>query len=70
MAIHIRSTTFFEGIVEEVKPVAPCKILLHVKDPYSMKEILVGKIHGHLSPSFSCFRTRRLYWLLPQSSGG
>jgi hypothetical protein len=34
----------------EVKPVLPfCKILQHVKDPYSMKEICEGKIHGHFS---------------------
>jgi hypothetical protein len=38
---------------EEVKPSTPCRnILRHVKDLYSMKEILVGKIHGHFSPSF------------------
>jgi hypothetical protein len=31
---------------EEVKPaVSSRKILQHVKDPYSMKEILLGKIH-------------------------
>jgi hypothetical protein len=40
----------------ELKPVAPCcRILWGVKDPYSKKEIIVGKIHGHFSPSFSCF---------------
>jgi hypothetical protein len=26
-----------------------CKIVWHVEDPYSMKEILVGKIHGFLA---------------------
>jgi hypothetical protein len=43
--IKIRSTTSFGG---EIKPSVPCHdILWHVKDPYSMKEILVSKIHGH-----------------------
>jgi hypothetical protein len=50
-----------------LKPSVPCrKILLHVKIPYSMKDVLVGKIHGHFSPSFSCFETR--CWLLPEGS--
>jgi hypothetical protein len=35
-------------------------ILWNVKDPYSIKEILTGKIHGHVFPSFSCFATRCL----------
>jgi hypothetical protein len=44
--IKIRSATSFGG---EVKLAVPChKILQHVKDPYSMNEILAGKIHGHL----------------------
>jgi hypothetical protein len=35
------------------KPAVHCrKILRHIKDPYSMKEIIEGKIHGHFSPSF------------------
>jgi hypothetical protein len=39
----------------------PClKILWHAKDPYSIKEIFLGKIHRHFSPSFSCFATRCL----------
>jgi hypothetical protein len=37
---------------------APCrKILRRVKDTFSMKEILVSKIHGHFAPSSSCFAT-------------
>jgi membrane-associated protease RseP (regulator of RpoE activity) len=40
-AIKIRSTTSLGG---KVKPAVPCcKILRHVKNPYSMKDILVGK---------------------------
>jgi len=35
-----------------------------------MKEILVGKIHGYFSSSFSCFATRCLCWLLSECSGG
>jgi hypothetical protein len=67
-AIKIPNTTSFAG---EVKPAAPCrKILRHVKDPYSMKDILVGKIHGHFSPSFSFFATTCSWRLLPESSGG
>jgi hypothetical protein len=67
-AMKIRSTTSF-GI--EVKPSVPCrKILQHAKDSYSMKEILVCKMHGHFSPSFSCFPTRCLCSLLPENSGG
>jgi hypothetical protein len=62
--IKILSTTSFGG---EVKPSVPCKILRHVKDPYSMKEILSVIIHGHFLPSFSCFSTRCLCWLLPES---
>jgi hypothetical protein len=47
--IKFCSMTSFRG---EVKPAGPCcKILWHVKDPYSMKEILVGKINGHFLPS-------------------
>jgi hypothetical protein len=44
-AINIRSTTSFGG---EVKPSAPCrKILGPEKNPRNIREILVGKIHGH-----------------------
>jgi hypothetical protein len=51
MTIKIRSTTFFGG---EVKPSVPCrKILRNVKDPYSVKETVVGIIHCRFSPSFS-----------------
>jgi hypothetical protein len=35
-----------------------------------MKEILVGKINGHFSPSLSCFVTGCRCWLLPDSSDG
>jgi hypothetical protein len=31
--------------------------LWHVKNPNSMKKILVGKIPGHFSTRFSCFYT-------------
>jgi hypothetical protein len=49
-AIKTHSMTSFQG---KVKPMVPChKILRHVRNPYSMKEIPVGKIHGHFSPSF------------------
>jgi hypothetical protein len=55
--ITIRSKISFG----EVKLAVSCrKISRHVNDPYSMKEILAGKIHGHLSKSFSCFATRCL----------
>jgi hypothetical protein len=50
MATKIRGTTSFR---KEVKlAIQTCKISQHVKDPYSMKEIFVSKIHGHFSPSF------------------
>jgi hypothetical protein len=53
-AIQIRSTTFFGG---EIKPTIPCrKILQHIKYLDSMKEILVGKIHGYFSLSFFMLR--------------
>jgi hypothetical protein len=46
----IRSTTFFRA---EVKLFLPCMILRHVKKPYRCeKRYFVGKIHGHISPSF------------------
>jgi hypothetical protein len=49
----IRSINFFG---REVKAAVPRrKILWHVKNPYCMKEIFVGKIHGHFSASFSCY---------------
>jgi hypothetical protein len=61
-AIKICSTTSFGG---EVKPLVPYHKILHcVKDPFSMKEILVGKIHGHFLPNFLSFPTRCLCWLL------
>jgi hypothetical protein len=45
--IKIRSTTSFGG---EVKPSAICrKVLRYVKNPCSMKGILVGKTKGHFS---------------------
>jgi hypothetical protein len=54
----MRSMTSFRG---EVKLAVPCcEISWHIKDPYSMKEILVSKIHTHFLPSFSCFATRYL----------
>jgi hypothetical protein len=66
--IEVRSTTSFE---EEVKPSASClKILRHVKDPYSMREIFVGKINGYLWHSFSFSVTRCLCWLLPGAQVG
>jgi hypothetical protein len=48
-AIRIHCTTSFGG---EVKPAVPCKILHHVKYPYSVKGILVGKIYEYFSPCF------------------
>jgi hypothetical protein len=52
-AIQIRSTTSFG---REVKPAVPCrKTQRRVKDPYSMKVILVGKftdISRQVSPPF------------------
>jgi hypothetical protein len=46
-SIKFQSTTSFRG---KVKPSASCcKILQHIKDPYSMKEILVGKIQTYLA---------------------
>jgi hypothetical protein len=66
-AVKICSTTSSRG---KIKPAIPCrKILRHVKDPYSMKGTLVGKIHGHLSQDSPAFATRCVYWLLPESSG-
>jgi hypothetical protein len=57
MAMKILSTTSFGA---EVMPTVPCdEILRHVKYPCSMKEMAVGKIHGH-SSSFSCLATRCL----------
>jgi hypothetical protein len=64
MATKISRTTFIG------EPLAPCRKILHVKYPYSMKEISVGKIYGHSSPCFSCFFAKCLCSLLPQSSGG
>jgi hypothetical protein len=66
--IKIRSTTSFR----EVKPLVPCrKILRHVNEPYKyVKWYLAGKIHGHFSPSVSCFGTRCHCWQLPESSSG
>jgi hypothetical protein len=48
------------------------KILRHAKNPYSMKEILVVKIHEHFSPSFpvcywvSVLVTARVLWWVTQ----
>jgi TRAP-type mannitol/chloroaromatic compound transport system permease large subunit len=51
--INIRTMTAVEG---EVKLEIPYQeILRHIKDTCVMKEILLGKIQGHFSPSFSCF---------------
>jgi hypothetical protein len=62
----IRSTNSFEG---EVKPSSPYhKILRHVEDPYSIKEMLLEDIQGHFWPSLCSFATRYLCWLLPGSS--
>jgi hypothetical protein len=52
--IKIRNTSF-RG---EVMPVVPCRnILQRVKDPYSMKEILVDKVTDTFPPSSSCAAT-------------
>jgi hypothetical protein len=52
-------------------PIFPCReILRHAKDPCSMKEMLVGKIHRHFSLTFSCFATRCVCWLLLENTGG
>jgi hypothetical protein len=56
--IKIRSMTSFG---QEVNPSVPCrKILRHFKELRVWQRYYVGKIKGHLSPSFSCFATRRL----------
>jgi hypothetical protein len=62
------SMTFFRW---EVKPSISCrKILWHVKEPYRHENrYFISKIQGHFSPSFSCFATRCICWLLPESSG-
>jgi hypothetical protein len=58
MAIKIRSTASLGG---EVKPSVPCKILWHVKNPTSMKEIVRRQNAAAISlPIFSCFATRCL----------
>jgi hypothetical protein len=50
IAIKICSTTSLGG---KVKLAVPChQILRHVKEPYSMKEILEGKIHRNFLPHF------------------
>jgi hypothetical protein len=55
--VKIHNLTSFRG---EVKPVVSChKILQHVKDLYSMEEILLGKIRGHFLPSFFLLH----YWV-------
>jgi hypothetical protein len=62
------NTTYFGG---KVKPPVHCsKILRHVKNPYSMKEIIRLQNSRQFSPRFSCFETRCLCWLVPDSSGG
>jgi hypothetical protein len=49
--IGIRSTTTFRG---KEKPSASCrKVLRQVKDPHSMKDIVVGKIHETFLSQFS-----------------
>jgi hypothetical protein len=54
----VRSRTAFGG---EVKPSAPCrKILRHVKNPYSMKEIFRSQNSRIFITCFSCFATRCL----------
>jgi hypothetical protein len=53
-----------------VKPSVPClKVLRHVKKPNRYgKRYLIGKIHGHFSPSSSQLRykvsaARELWWM-------
>jgi hypothetical protein len=67
-AIKIRSTTSFGG---EVKPSVSCrKILWRVKRTRRVwNRHFVCEIHGHFTPTFSCFATRCLCWLLPYSCG-
>jgi hypothetical protein len=45
------------------------KILRHVKDAFSLKEIPVGKIQGLLSSSFSCFANCYCQRALVRESG-
>jgi hypothetical protein len=54
-AIKIRITTSFGG---HVKPA----ILRHVKNPYSMKEILVGKISSTFIANFLLLCSRYVCW--------
>jgi hypothetical protein len=67
-AIKVRSTTSFGGEVKQSVPGR--KILRNSKNPYSMKEILVGKINGYFSRSFYCFATKYLCWILLNTYGG
>jgi hypothetical protein len=51
VSVKIHST---RSLRAEVKSSVLCrKSLRHIKHSYSIKEILVGKIHTHFSPSFS-----------------
>jgi hypothetical protein len=68
-AIKICSTTTFGG---EIHTSLPCHFILrNIKETYGLwKRDFVDKIHSHISQSFSCFATRCLSWLLPESCGG
>jgi hypothetical protein len=63
------SPVFLRKATVRKASVLPCKIAWHVKYLYSIKEMFVGKIHGHFSPCFSCLATRQFCSLLPESSG-
>jgi hypothetical protein len=63
-----KTSVGFKGL----KPLTPCrKILRSVKDPYSVKEILVGQIQGEFLGQFSllCYyvsllvTARELWWV-------
>jgi hypothetical protein len=65
-AIKIRSKPYFGG---KVKPLAPCrKVLLHVNKPF--EGYFVRPNSSFYSQLFSCFATRLLLVVFPESSGG
>jgi len=66
-ATEVRNTTYFGG---EVKSSVPrLKILQHFKNPYGMKEILLGKIQGIPLPLSPASLLGVSAGLLPDSCG-
>jgi hypothetical protein len=63
---------YYDFLRGEIKALVPCrKILWNFKEPYEYeRDTSPAKLTDISYQVYSCFATRRVYWYLPENSGG